>query len=86
MHDPYVYYEGEKGSRKGAGTAFYLSSTLSTADSQSESLSTVYKWTYFLRATEKVLYNTTSMIQDLNEEIAGIDCMMRWLSIALHVL
>jgi hypothetical protein len=32
MHDPYVYYEGEKGSRKGAGTAFYLSSTLSTAE------------------------------------------------------
>jgi hypothetical protein len=27
----------------------------------------------------------TSMVQDINEKIAGIDCMMRWLSIVLHV-
>jgi NMD protein affecting ribosome stability and mRNA decay len=29
---------------------------------------------------------TTSMVQNLNEKIAGVDYMMRWLSIALHVL
>jgi hypothetical protein len=28
---------------------------------------------------------TTSVVQDLKEKIAGVDCMMRWLSIALHV-
>jgi hypothetical protein len=27
----------------------------------------------------------TSMVQDLNEKIAGVDCMMRWLYVALHV-
>jgi hypothetical protein len=27
---------------------------------------------------------TTSMVQDLNEKIARVDCMMRCLSIALH--
>jgi hypothetical protein len=27
----------------------------------------------------------TSVVQDLNEKIAGIDWMMRWLSIALHI-
>jgi hypothetical protein len=28
---------------------------------------------------------TTSVVQDLKEKIAGVDCMMRWSSIALHV-
>jgi hypothetical protein len=28
---------------------------------------------------------TTSVVQDLNEKIAGVDCMMRWLAIALHI-
>jgi hypothetical protein len=28
---------------------------------------------------------TTSLVQDLNEKIAVVDCMMRWLSIALHI-
>jgi hypothetical protein len=28
---------------------------------------------------------TTSMVQDLNEKLAVVDCMMRCLSIALHV-
>jgi hypothetical protein len=28
---------------------------------------------------------TTSMVQDFIEKIAGVDCMMRWLYIALHV-
>jgi hypothetical protein len=27
----------------------------------------------------------TSVVQDLNEKITGVDCMMRWLSIALHI-
>jgi hypothetical protein len=27
---------------------------------------------------------TTSVVQDLIEKIAGVDCMMRWLSIALQ--
>jgi hypothetical protein len=28
---------------------------------------------------------TTSVVQDLNEKISGVDCMMRWLYDALHV-
>jgi hypothetical protein len=28
---------------------------------------------------------TTSVVQGLNEKIAGVDCMIRWLSILLHV-
>jgi hypothetical protein len=28
---------------------------------------------------------TTSMVQDFNEKIAGVECMMRCLSVALHV-
>jgi hypothetical protein len=28
---------------------------------------------------------TTSVVQDLNEKIVGVDCMMRRLSIALHI-
>jgi hypothetical protein len=28
---------------------------------------------------------TFSMVQDLNEKIAGVDCMMRRLYVALHI-
>jgi hypothetical protein len=28
---------------------------------------------------------TTSVVQNLNEKIAGVDCMMRWLYVELHV-
>jgi hypothetical protein len=28
---------------------------------------------------------TTSLVQDINEKIAGVDCMMHWLSIAFHI-